>query len=57
MWMDVTRAPTLWPRDTKSRLIGKDFDAGKDWGCKLIKAVKASYSLLSCCAFEWKSYF
>ena len=23
-------APTLWPPDTKSRLIGKDPDAGKD---------------------------
>ena len=25
-------APILWPRDVKSRLIGKDPDAGKDWG-------------------------
>ena len=24
-------APKLWPLDTKSRLIGKDPDAGKDW--------------------------
>ena len=24
--------PLLWPRDIKSRLIGKDPDAGKDWG-------------------------
>ena len=23
--------PTLWPSDLKSRLIGKDPDAGKDW--------------------------
>ena len=23
--------PTLWPPDAKSRLIGKDSDAGKDW--------------------------
>ena len=22
--------PILWPRDVKSRLIGKDLDAGKD---------------------------
>ena len=22
----------LWPPDVKSRLIGKDLDAGKDWG-------------------------
>jgi len=27
-----TEAPVLWPHDTKSRLIGKDPDAGKDWG-------------------------
>ena len=27
-----TEAPVLWPPDTKSRLIGKDPDAGKDWG-------------------------
>ena len=25
-------APILWPRDVKSRLIGKDPDAGKDGG-------------------------
>ena len=24
-------APILWPPDTKSQLIGKDPDAGKDW--------------------------
>ena len=24
--------PVLWPPDTKSWLIGKDSDAGKDWG-------------------------
>ena len=24
--------PILWPLDVKSRLIGKDPDAGKDWG-------------------------
>ena len=24
-------APILWPPDMKSRLIGKDSDAGKDW--------------------------
>ena len=27
-----TEAPTLWPPDAKSWLIGKDLDAGKDWG-------------------------
>ena len=25
-------APILWPPDAKSQLIGKDSDAGKDWG-------------------------
>ena len=25
-------APIPWPPDAKSRLIGKDPDAGKDWG-------------------------
>ena len=24
-------AAILWPPDVKSQLIGKDFDAGKDW--------------------------
>ena len=24
--------PILWPPDEKSRLIGKDPDAGRDWG-------------------------
>ena len=27
-----TEAPILWPPDVKSQLIGKDHDAGKDWG-------------------------
>ena len=27
-----TEAPILWPPDVKSQLIGKDADAGKDWG-------------------------
>ena len=25
-------APILWPPDVTSRLIGKDCDAGRDWG-------------------------
>ena len=25
-------APILWPPDVKSQLIGKDPDAGEDWG-------------------------
>ena len=27
-----TFSPTVWPHNTKSQLIGKDPDAGKDWG-------------------------
>ena len=27
-----SEAPVLWPPDGKSQLIGKDPDAGKDWG-------------------------
>ena len=26
------KLPILWPLDAKSRLIGKDPDAGRDWG-------------------------
>ena len=26
------KAPIFWPPDAKSRFIGKDPDAGKDWG-------------------------
>ena len=29
---DVEAAPILWPPHVKSWLIGKDSDAGKDWG-------------------------
>ena len=25
-------APVFWAPEAKSQLIGKDFDAGKDWG-------------------------
>ena len=35
-WIFIGRtdaeAPTLWPPDVKNWLIGKDLDAGKDWG-------------------------
>ena len=37
-WLFIGRtdaeAPILWPPDSKSRLIGKDPDAGKDWSQK-----------------------
>ena len=29
-----TEAVILWPTDAKSQFIGKDPDAGKDWGQK-----------------------
>ena len=25
-------APIFWPHEVKNRLIGKDSDAGRDWG-------------------------
>ena len=37
-WMFIGRndakaeTPVLWPPHVKNRLIGKDFDAGRDWG-------------------------
>ena len=37
-WISIGRtdaeaeAPILWPLDAKSQFIGKDPDAGKDWG-------------------------
>ena len=33
-------APILWPPDTKSQLIRKDQDAGKDWGQKKKGAIE-----------------
>ena len=33
-------APVLWPPDAKSRLIGKDPDAGKDWRQEKKKATE-----------------
>ena len=32
--MILLNAPMLWPPVVKSQLIGKDPDAGKDWGQK-----------------------
>ena len=29
---DEAETPILWPPHAKSRLIGKDCDAGRDWG-------------------------
>ena len=33
-------APIFWPHDAKSQLIGKDPDAGKDWGQKEKRATE-----------------
>ena len=32
MGRTVAKAPILWPSDAKSRLIGRDSDAGMDYG-------------------------
>ena len=45
-WISIGRtdaeaeAPILWPPDAKSRLSGKDSDAGKDWRQKEKGAAK-----------------
>ena len=33
-WSELMQAPILWPSDVKSWFIGKDPEAGKDWGRK-----------------------
>ena len=35
-----TEAPIFWPPDVKSRLNGKDFDAGKGWGQEEKRAIE-----------------
>ena len=45
-WMFIGRtdvevaAPILWPPDVKSQLIGKDPDAGRDWGQEEMEATE-----------------
>ena len=39
--------PILWPPGVKSRLIGKDRDAGKDWGQE--KGATEDDGVLICC--------
>ena len=36
IWKDWCWSSNTWPPDAKSRLIGKDPDAGKDWGQKKV---------------------
>ena len=46
LWIFIGRtiakaeSPILWPPDTNSQLIGKDFDAGKDWWQKEKRAAE-----------------
>ena len=47
--------PILWPPDVKSQLIGKDTDAGKDWGQEkgaTEDAMVGWHHWLNGCAFE-----
>ena len=48
-WIFIGRteaeAPILWPPDKKSRLIGKDHDAGKDWE-QLVKGKEAWHAAI-----------
>ena len=34
IWRINAEAPIIWPPNAKSQLIGKDPDAGKNWGHK-----------------------
>ena len=48
-------APILWPPDAKSQLIGKDPDAGKDWGQEERRVTEDEvgwHHWLSGCEFE-----
>ena len=42
--------PILWPPDAKSWLIGKDFDAGRDWGWEKKGMTEDE---MAGCEFEW----
>ena len=46
-------APILWPADAKSRLIGKDPDAGKDWRQKKSVAEDEIYIVKSYSHLHW----
>ena len=46
------KAPILWPPDVKSQLIGKDCDAGKDWGQEEKGAMVGWHHWLNGHAFE-----
>ena len=52
-WISIGRidaeAPMLWPPDTKSQLIGKDPDAGKDWE----QEKRAAGDEMAGCESEW----
>ena len=47
-------APILWSPDVKSQLIGKDLDAGKDWGHEVTEYEMVGwYDRLNGHEFEW----
>ena len=48
-------APVLWPPDAKSRLLGKDPDAGKDWMWEEKRATDGCMSSLSQWTWIWVS--
>ena len=51
-----TEAPIVWPPDAKSRVIGKDPDAGKDWGQEYKRVTEGEmvgwHQRLNGCEFE-----
>ena len=56
--VDEAEVPVLWPPDTKSQLIGKDPDAGKDWRQKEKEGnrgwcILCHVSIASCTPWKW----
>ena len=50
--------PVLWPPHAKSWLIGKDFDAGRDWGQEkkgTTKVVGTNYRVLIYCTCHYQA--
>ena len=62
-WLFIRRTnaeaevPILWPPDAKSRLLGKDPDAGKDWGQeeKGQQRMRWLMASLTQCTWVWAS--
>ena len=49
-------APIFWPPDVKSQLIGKDPDAGKDWGQKEKGTSEDEMALPTQWTWVWANY-